>query len=152
LRKKRRFEVEAFGMSFLDLIACAFAGVVILYVTAEPHASEEATSKARLTVIELQAADAVPAVLGLRVHTGTDTLASWQQSTESGIQWIPGSGSLSLVLQKDLGPLTVDVMVLELPPGQSGSTLPVLVRRDGIRAGETELGEHNLYRDRLELP
>lgn len=153
MRRRRAEALEPFGLSFLDLIACAFGGLLIFYLTAPEPRREEAGERSRLSVVEVQAAEAVPATLGLRVRSRGGTWASWQSGGEDGdATWLVTPGKTTLLLEQPLGAAVVEVVALSLPPEAQGRPLAVLVHRDGGPGPRLVLLPEALYRRRATLP
>lgn len=106
-------------MPFLDMISCAFGGVVVLYlITPATDLAEEPFVVTR--IVELRTASAAPFVLGTRFVAGGKTADCFYVDCppEPGAvhEWSSGQGRLTAVLaDAATAPDSVDVAILSGP-------------------------------------
>ncbi len=153
-RRSRGGALDPFGLSFLDLVSCAFAGVLILYLTADETLPEPERDPSEMTVIEVQAGGAVPAILGVRLRHDGGELASWEGAGGDGTtRWLVTPGRTTLIHHGAIGRAELDVIALELPAADAGQLLDVMAQRDAIRLSPPlKLKASTLYRGSRRLP
>lgn len=152
-RRRQRGTLDPFGLSFLDLVSCAFAGVLILYLTADAQeAEEEQPSASQLHVVEAQAADGAPVVLGLRVTTAGEVWESWTSSTNPSVQWVRSRGRLVWLRRGEVASPRIDVVALQVPADRLGQSIDVRVSFDSRSETVLTLDPTTLYRQSWSPP
>ncbi len=147
--RRRRKTIDVIGMPFLDMISCAFGGVVVLYLITPPtDASVEPFEATR--IVELRAAMGEPLTLGMRYPTGGASVGCFETDCgpEAGVarEWTRGQGRLTAILPPDADlPTSLEIAVLDGPSLFTTSCLKVraevmgtyrvlaLQRSDGFR-------------------
>lgn len=99
--KRRRKTIEVIGMPFLDMISCAFGGVVVLYLITPPtDAPAEPFAAAR--IVELRTAAGEPLTLGMRYPADGPSRGCFEAEcdpeTDTAREWTRGQGRLTAVL------------------------------------------------------
>lgn len=131
--RRRRKTIDVIGMPFLDMISCAFGGVVVLYLITPPtDASVEPFESVR--IVELRAAIGEPLTLGMRYPAGGASLGCFEDDCEpeAGVarEWTRGQGRLTAILppEADL-PTSLEIAVLD---GEALFTTPCVEVRAEI--------------------
>lgn len=114
--RRRRKTIEVIGMPFLDMISCAFGGVVVLYLITPPT-DAPAEPFAVTRIVELRAAKGDPLTLGMRYPAGGPSRGCFETKCdpEAGIarEWTRGQGRLTAVLPDNADlPASLEVAVL----------------------------------------
>ncbi|MEM8932332.1 MAG: hypothetical protein AAGE94_14210 [Acidobacteriota bacterium] len=151
-RRRRPSALDPFGLSFLDLVSCAFAGVLILYLTADADEVPAEGDPSVLRMVEVQTAHALPATLGLRLRSGSDTWTSWQSDEHEAVRWLRAAGRTVWVFHGEVDALDVEVVALDLPPHLLGRSFDVLLLQNGREIDSLTLRPDTLYRATRSLP
>lgn len=115
--RRRRKTVEVVGMPFLDMISCAFGGVVVLYLITPPtDAPAEPFEVTR--IVELRTALGEPMVLGMRYPADSASAGCFEAEcpaeADVALEWTRSQGSLTAVLPGDIElPTSLEIAVLE---------------------------------------
>ena len=136
-----------FGLSFLDLISCAFAGVLVLYLLAEP---KRHPIPSNVAFVQIEAASSKTPMLGAEIVAGGTSFKSWAPG-ERGVQWVGSPGSLlALVTLSDPGDVSLQILVVK--PGESDpvDTTYKLQVTTPVGSGRTlELTHDSMFRSEL---
>ena len=96
--RKRRRNIEVFGLSFLDCVCCAFGAIILLFVLskfAEPMVVEKIKADAQVELAQLQ--EAVAEIRGETVILNQDLTAKQQQLSEEKKRLARLQGDLSAI-------------------------------------------------------
>lgn len=115
--RRRRKTIDVIGMPFLDMISCAFGGVVVLYLITPPtNASVEPFETTR--IVELRAAMGEPLTFGMRFPAGGASVGCFEVDCEpeAGVvrEWTRGQGRLTAILSTEADlPTSLGIAVLD---------------------------------------
>lgn len=114
--RRRRGTIEVIGIPFLDMISCAFGGVVVLYLITPPT-DAPAEPFAVTRIVELRAAEGEPLTLGMRYPADASYRGCFETecAPEADIarEWTRGQGRLTAVLPSDADlPASLEVAVV----------------------------------------
>jgi hypothetical protein len=147
--RQRRAPVEVIGLSFLDMICCAFGGVLVLYLLSDRADGRPDPVPAAFLVIEATIESNLPFDIGMRFQWGGTVHACFHRDCVDGPggspQWLQSSGSIAAVLRsKSAAPNEIQVALLggtglldrdcvEVKIESGLKTIVALKRKDGFR-------------------
>ncbi len=108
---RRNDDIELFSMSFLDLISCAMAGVLVLYTVADRSAGQATRRKEAPAHVTLTFKDELVGRLGFSVRLTSGTRSYEGSSTRRTGQWIIKENPLTAKLLLD-EPLRADATLV----------------------------------------
>lgn len=106
-------------MPFLDMICCAFGGVVVLYLIT-PQVDSDFDPFAITRIVEIRTASAAPYVIGARFDAGGATAECFDvdcpRQPGAVREWTTGQGRLTAVLADNApAPGAIEVAILRGP-------------------------------------
>lgn len=131
--RRRRHTVEVIGMPFLDMISCAFGGVVVLYlITPSIDGTMEPFVVTR--IVELRTENSAPFLLGARLPAASPAKGCFEENCppEPNVvrEWSRGQGRLTAVLaDAAVTPTSLDVAILD---GAGFYTKPCIIVRTEV--------------------
>lgn len=100
---RRQSEIpEVVGMPFLDLICCAFGGIILLYLMASPRDGETAPVVNGMDFYIVESGAGSPPILGMRLEISGGQLDCWGEdncSTSGSVQWDKKPGQLTAAVK-----------------------------------------------------
>lgn len=147
--RRRRAPTEVIGLSFLDMICCAFGGVLVLYLLAHRVEGKSNPVPVAALVVEASVESNWPFGIGMKFRWDGVEYACWDECRDAAggrVQWIRSPGSIAAVLRgKAAAPAEVQVALINgqallerdcvAVAVQRGSRTTVSLRReDGFRA------------------
>lgn len=132
MRRQRR-SIEVIGMPFLDMISCAFGGVVVLYLIT-PTTDLRVDTFEVIRIVELRTASGAPFDLGLRFPADSSNKGCFEPDCEREpnvtSEWTRGQGRLTAVLDGDADP--PDSLEIAILGGEAFFTTSCIVVRAEI--------------------
>lgn len=115
--RRRRAPTEVIGLSFLDMICCAFGGVLVLYLLAQRVERKSNPVPVAAHVIEASVESNRPFGIGLKFSWDGTEYACWRECRDAAggrVQWIRSPGSIAAILRgKAAQPTEVQVALID---------------------------------------
>jgi hypothetical protein len=103
--RKRRAPIEVVGLSFLDMICCAFGGVLVLYLLADDSQGTPDPVPAAFVTVEAVVESSKPFNIGISFEIGGKVFRCFRKDCpdQSGgnLQWMKASGSIMALLRSE---------------------------------------------------
>lgn len=150
--RRRRAPTEVIGLSFLDMICCAFGGVLVLYLLAHRVEGKSNPVPVSAHVIEASVESNWPFAIGLKFSWDGAEYACWRECHDAAggrVQWLQAPGSIAAILRgKAAQPTEVQVALIdgqhlldrdcvEIVIHSGSQTTFALWRKDGFRGRAT---------------
>jgi len=114
--RRRNSPPEIIGISFLDLVSCAFGGLIVLYALSDRVSGSPEPYPSGIRVLETTIAQGLPYSIGLRFKLNEETHECWRSNCSSGtgVNWTVTPGNTTaLIVQSGKISDSVGVALIE---------------------------------------